>query len=121
MDASRQLAGGLFEKSPRLVAELRLPLSIESGLTQRLAERRRIDVVENKPLGGEVALERRILLGDFLTLRQRLLVDDRRYLVAQIGGNARPHTAVDEEPPAVPHMVGERAIFLHFIELCGGD
>src|SRR6478672_9522133 len=110
MVASRQLAGGFFEKSPRLFAELRLPFSIESGLAQRLAERCRIDVVENKPFGGEVALERRILLGDFLTLRQRLLIDDCRYFVAQIRRNARPHPAVDQEPPAVPHMVGERAI-----------
>ena len=52
-----QLADGLLKDRPRLVAVLALPLGVEPGLAQLVAERRRIGLVEDHALCGEVLLQ----------------------------------------------------------------
>ena len=41
----------------------------------------------------------------------------RRRSARRSGGQRLPGAAVGQEPEAVPHVVGQRAVFLHFVEL----
>lgn len=49
------------------------------------------------------------------------LIEVARRNVAQVARQPIPGLAVGDEPISVPDMVGQRAVFLHFIELGGLD
>src|SRR5215475_12841042 len=55
--ALRQLADGLLEQRPCLVAIFTFPLGIETGGAQLVAERRRIGLIEDEALAGELVLD----------------------------------------------------------------
>src|SRR6185369_2423720 len=78
---SRQLADGFFQEFPGLLAILALPLRVEAGRAELLAERRSVRLVEGQALAGEVLLQARIELGDIGPLvdggRVDVLGDDR--------------------------------------------
>src|SRR4051794_4796707 len=68
--ASGQRAGGLLEDGPGLVAEALLPLGVEAGLLQRLAEGRRVRRVEGHALLRQVVAQAGIQLGHVGALQQ---------------------------------------------------
>src|ERR1700683_2292847 len=70
LTTSRELADGFLEYCPRLVAVLLLPLGIKADRAKLLAERRRIGLVEHQTLAGKLLLQRRVELGDVVSLLQ---------------------------------------------------
>src|SRR5256885_15706563 len=103
-----QLADGLFQALPSLVAVLTLPSRVEAGGAQLVAERGHVGLVEGKALAGQFLLQPGIQLGDVLALldgrRVDVLGDDGPDILRQLF----PRASVRQEPEAVPHMVGQR-------------
>src|SRR4051812_46351866 len=114
-----QLADGLFEQIPGLIAVFAFPLSVEAGRAQLFAERSYRRLVEGQALAGEFLLQAGIELCDIGALVDRSRVDVLGYDGADVLRHFFPCAAVGEEPKAVPHVVGQRAELLHLIELGG--
>src|SRR5664280_1308641 len=118
---SRQLAGVALQDRPGVVAELRLPLGVEAGLPHAVAKSLGLRRVEGQALCCEILLQAGVERGDVDALLHAGGVDVAGDDQAQVFGQALPGLAVGEEPEAVPHVVGHRAVLLHFVELGRGD
>src|SRR6266581_8749193 len=114
---SRELTDRFLQGAPCFLAIFALPFSIKAGGTKLAAERRGIGPVKNKALRSEVLLQAGIELGDILALLQTGGVDVLGHHGADIVRQALPSALIGQEPKAVPHVIGQRTIFLHFIEL----
>ncbi len=106
-----------LQGGPGLVAELALPLRVEPGLAQRVAEQRRIDGVELQAPPGEASLQAGVELRDVHARlgggAGELAGGDRLH----VGGHGAEGARVGQQPEPVPHVVGERAVLLHLVEL----
>ena len=80
-----------------------------------------IGLVEDKTLGREILLQSGVELGDIFTFLRasgiKVLGGDGTHAV----GQSLPGAAIGQEPIAVPHVIGHRAVFLHLVELGRGD
>src|SRR5215469_15517361 len=72
---SGELADRLLQDRPRLVAVFRLPLRIETGGAQFVAERSRTGLIEREALRGQVGLQGGVQLGDVVALLERRGID----------------------------------------------
>ena len=78
--------------------------------------------LNTRPLPASSCLQARVQLGDVLALLDGGVVD----VLGDDGRAGRPAApfpgaAVGQEPEAVPHVVGQRAVFLHLVQLGGRD
>ena len=110
-----------LQDPPRLVAEFSLPFGIKARLAELLAERRRVRLIENQTLRGQVLLKTGVQLGDVVALFPASVADVLRHHFSHVLGQPLPRAAVGEEPEPVPHVIGQRAVSLDFIEFRGGD
>src|SRR5579885_1589193 len=115
--ASGELADRALEQRPGVVAEALLPFGVEAGLAELGAEGIGRWLVEDHALRLQVGLQRRVELLDVLTLLHAGVVDRVRQDLLQVRRQLAPGTAVGDEPEAVPDVIGERAVFLHLVEL----
>src|ERR1700688_3799691 len=118
---SGERAHRLFQEAPGLVAELSLPLSIEARLAQGGTEGLGVGLIEDHALRLQIALQALVEMTDVVAVLQggriEVALDDPLQLLRQLP----PGRAVGEEPEAVPHMVGDRAVLLHLVELGDRD
>ena len=101
-----------------MVAVLLLPLLVEPSLAERLAEGGPVGIRELKPLSLKLRLQGVAEVLDIRALKQRGIIDVAADDLLEIGGQALPSAPVAEKPVPVSHVIGERAVFLHLIELC---
>src|ERR1043165_3847987 len=78
-------AGEFLQRGPGLVAVFRLPLLVEAGRLQLVAEGLRLDLDELHASSGEVGLEGFVLLEDVGALVERGLVEVLRDHVTHVG------------------------------------
>src|SRR5215207_3391495 len=116
-----QLAGRALQNRPGLVAVLALPLSVEARLAKLVAKPSRVSLVEGHALPGEFLLKRGIQLSDVFALFLTRSIDVLGHDVAQVLRQALPRATVRQKPETVPHVICQRAVFLHLVELCGRD
>src|SRR4029077_12603869 len=114
---SRELTHRFLQEAPRLLAIFAFPFGIKAGGTQLVTERRGIGPIKNKALRSEVLLQASIELGDIVALLETGGVDMLGHDGADIVRQVLPRALVGQEPEAVPHVIGQRTIFLHLVEL----
>src|ERR1700722_7296421 len=118
-NGSGQLADGFLQYPPGLVAVFSLPFGEETGRAQFIAEWRQIRLVEGQTLGREFLADGRIKLFRVDPGLQRRLVDVLLHNCTHIRRQRFQSAPIGQEPITVPHVVGQRAVFLDLIELGG--
>ena len=122
MRCLRQFADGFFQQRPGLLAVFAFPFGVEAGGAQLFPERRDASGWLNvRPLAASsccrpafsLATSARSLTAAALMFLATMVLHVLRQLL--------PGAAVGQEPEAVPHVVGQRAVLLHLVELCGRD
>src|SRR5260370_2261784 len=113
---SRELTHRSLQEAPCFLAIFALPFSIKAGGTKLAAEGCGIGPIKNKALRSEVLLQAGIELRDILALLQTGGVDVLGHNGADIIRQVLPSALIGQEPKAVPHVIGQRTIFLHVIE-----
>src|SRR5208282_5765821 len=115
--ALSQRPGVLLQDLPRRITQLGTPALVEPPELQPIAKTLRADVVEHQPLALQLRLHRLVAGGDVDALQQRRRVQVARHDLLQIVGQPGPGGGIGAQPVAVPHMVGQRAVFLYLVEL----
>src|SRR4051812_28794932 len=118
MPRSGQLADGVFEQAPGLVAELGLPLAVEASVAQLGAEAVRCRLAEAQSLGFQVGLDGFVEGLDVIALLHAGVVDGVGDDGLDVAGQRFPGPAVGDEPETVPDVIADGAVFLHLVEFC---
>src|SRR3954452_24317701 len=113
--ASAELSGGALELPHQLLAEALAPLGVEAAPPQLFLEGLGVYVVEDEALRRELVAQARIKARHVLPVLKRLRIHVASEDLLQVVRQPRPGTPVDEEPPAVPHVVRDRAELLHLV------
>src|SRR6218665_288789 len=114
---SSQLGAVALQDGPGAVTKLRFPFAVETGLAQTAAEAVGLAHIEDHALVAQGFLQSRVQRSDIGPLLEGRPIDVPGKQGPQLVRQALPGTAVGQEPEAIPHVVGHRAVFLHLVEL----
>src|SRR5215217_4139401 len=113
---SRNLASILLEQGPSLIAELGFPVLVEGCLGERFPEGCGISLVEGQTLSFQALLQAGVGLGHIIPLLLGGSIEVLGHHLLKVGRNTAPNTSAREQPEPIPGVVGQRAVFLNFIE-----
>src|SRR6516225_4761744 len=112
---SSQGAGILLKQRPGFFTEHLLPLLVVPGPGYSSTERCRIRPVESETELLQFAFDVLAQFDKILPLLHRGSVEISREHLLELPGKRLPGTAIDQSELAVPHVVGDRNIFLNLV------
>src|SRR5215467_11164905 len=114
---SRQRPGILLEQCPSLFTERFLPLLVVARPGYSSAEPYRISAVEGEAESLQLSFDALVQLDEVLALLHRRSIEISCEHFLEPRRKRLPGTAVDQSELSVPHVVGDRNIFLNLVKL----